>query len=123
MVCLLWWAYFDLYALIAARAFREAAGGAQARMARDSYALLHLPLTAGLALYALAQVAFRLRNVGTLAQPRIAAAAACLAVIPLAREAPSLVALSVLALIWAALIAWETLRYRDLRAEVRAAAD
>ena len=153
MVCLLWWAYFDLYALIAARAFREAVGGAQARMARDSYAVLHLPmiagvvlfalgvkkvlehpddplkampavaLTAGLALYALAQVAFRLRNVGTVARPRIAAAAACLAVIPLAREAPSLVALSVLALIWAALIAWETLRYRDLRAEVRAAAD
>ena len=152
IVCLLWWAYFDLYALIAARAFREAVGGAQARMARDSYALLHLPmiagvvlfalgvkkvlehpddplkampavaLTAGLALYALAQVAFRLRNVGTLATPRIVAAAACLAVIPLAREAPSLVALSVLALIWVALIAWETLRYRDLRAEVRAAA-
>ena len=152
IVCLLWWAYFDLYALIAARAFREAVGGAQARMARDSYAVLHLPmiagvvlfalgvkkvlehpddplkampavaLTAGLALYALAQVAFRLRNVGTLATPRIVAAAACLAVIPLAREAPSLVALSVLALIWVALIAWETLRYRDLRAEVRAAA-
>ena len=97
---MLWWAYFDVDALVAERRFRDAIGVEQLRIARDSYALLHLPMIAGivlfalgvkkvlehtgdplkdipvvalcggLALYALAYVAFRLRNTGTLSVPR-----------------------------------------------------
>jgi low temperature requirement protein LtrA len=151
IVCLLWWAYFDTYALVAGRRLREAVGVDQARIARDAYALLHFPmitgvvffalgvkkvlehpgdplkdmpavaLCGGLALYALAHVAFRLRNTGTLAVPRVIAAAACLAVIPLATSGAALTALAVLAVIWLALITYETLRYADRRAQIRGA--
>ena len=151
VVCMLWWAYFDVYALVAERRFREATGVEQLRIARDSYALLHLPMIAGivlfalgvkktlghtgdplkdmpavalcggLALYALAHAAFRLRNTRTVAWPRIVAALACLALIPVALEAAALLALSLLAAVWVALIAYETLRFREFRAEIRSA--
>src|SRR3712207_185151 len=61
-------------------------------------------LCGGLALYALGMVAFRLRNTRTLARARIVAAAACLALIPVAMEASALVALALLAAVWIALI-------------------
>jgi low temperature requirement protein LtrA len=126
-------------------------GGEQAVMARDAYALLHLPMIAGvvlfalgvkkvlghpedplkdmpavalcggLAIFALAQTAFRLRTTGSVAWPRLLVAPVCLAVIPLAMEAPALATLGLLALIWTVLISYETIRYADLRAEVRAA--
>ena len=96
----LWWAYFDVVAIAAERRFRELRGDARARMARDSYAYLHLPMIAGIvlvalgvkktlgdvdeplktvpavalfggiALYYAAHVAFRLRNLGSLNRPR-----------------------------------------------------
>jgi low temperature requirement protein LtrA len=50
----MWWAYFDVVALVAAR--RLAAlpvGRAQNEMARDSYSFLHLPMVAGVVLIAL----------------------------------------------------------------------
>ena len=105
IVCALWWLYFDVVAVVAEHRFVEATGAAQLRLARDSYALLHLPMIAGIvlfalgvkkvlehtgdplkdmpavalcggvALYLLAHVAFRLRNVGTVNVPRIVAAA------------------------------------------------
>jgi low temperature requirement protein LtrA len=53
IVCMLWWAYFDLYAIVAERKFREAVGVEQLRIARDSYALLHFLLIAGIVLFAL----------------------------------------------------------------------
>jgi low temperature requirement protein LtrA len=150
-VCMLWWAYFDVHALVAERRFREARGVEQLKIARDSYALLHLPLIAGivlyalgvkkvlehtgdpledmpavalcagLALYALAYVGFRLRNTGTFSVPRTLVGLACLAVIPLALEVAAIAALSVLAAIWIGLIAYETVRQAAFRAEVRAA--
>ena len=73
-------------------------------------------------LYALAYVAFRLRNVGTLSVPRVVTALACAAIIPVALNAVAIVALGLLAAIWIALIAHETLRYRSFRAEIRTAA-
>ena len=148
---MLWWAYFDVDALVAERRFRDAVGVEQLRIARDSYVLLHLPMIAGivlfalgvkkvlehtgdplkdmaavalcggLALYALADVAFRRRNTGTFSLPRTLAGLACLAVLPLALEAPALIALAVLALVWIALIAFETMRFAAYREEVRSA--
>jgi hypothetical protein len=76
-------------------------------------------LCGGLALYALGAVASRLRTTRTVARPRIVAAAACLALVPVATEAPGLVTLPLLAALWIALIVYETLRFRDFRARVR----
>ncbi len=108
--CLLWWAYFDWSSLLAEHRFRESTGVAQLRIACDAYALGHGPMIAGivlfalgvkkvlehtgdplkempavalcggLALYLLAHVGFRLRNVGSVSRPRILAAAAMPAV-------------------------------------------
>ncbi len=137
---MLWWAYFDVYAPVAARRFHDAVGVEQLRIARDSYALLHLPMIAGialfalgvkkvlehtgdplktmpavalcggLALYALSHVAFRRRNTGTFTAARTLAGLACLAVIPLALNAAAIAALAALALIWVTLIAFESIR-------------
>ena len=49
----LWWAYFDVVAIVAERALRRAQGEERARLARDSYSYLHLPMIAGILLVAL----------------------------------------------------------------------
>src|SRR5215211_7456326 len=49
----LWWAYFDLVALYAERRLSAAQGEERARLARDSYSLLHLPMVAGIIFIAL----------------------------------------------------------------------
>jgi low temperature requirement protein LtrA len=50
----LWWLYFDVVALVAARRLADAQPGReQNEMARDSYSILHLPMVAGIVLVAL----------------------------------------------------------------------
>jgi low temperature requirement protein LtrA len=50
----LWWLYFDIVAIVAARRLDAAqAGREQNEMARDSYSILHLPMVAGIVLVAL----------------------------------------------------------------------
>jgi low temperature requirement protein LtrA len=50
----LWWMYFDVVAIVAARRLARAAPGRdQNSMARDSYSYLHLPMVAGIVLVAL----------------------------------------------------------------------
>ena len=50
----LWWVYFDIVALVAARRLASAAKGReQNEMARDSYSYLHFPMVAGIILTAL----------------------------------------------------------------------
>ncbi|MGH2539693.1 MAG: low temperature requirement protein A [Actinomycetota bacterium] len=49
----LWWAYFDVLAIVAERALHRAEGEERARLARDSYSYLHLPMIAGVVLGAL----------------------------------------------------------------------
>ena len=150
IVCALWWAYFDVVAVVAEERFLAAAPEEQVRIARDSYALLHLPmvagivlfalgvkkvlehtgdplkdmpavaLCAGLALYLIAHVGFRLRNVGSVNRPRVVAAVACLALIPVAMEIAGVATLALLFAVFAALIAFEVLRYAEARARIRA---
>src|SRR4051812_13239701 len=109
----LWWAYFDVVALVSERHFREAQGMRRIRIARDSYSYLHLPMIAGIvlialgvkktlahvdepldtvpavalfggiALYYAGHLGFRLRNVGTLNRPRLVALVVCVALMPL----------------------------------------
>jgi low temperature requirement protein LtrA len=48
-----WWAYFDVTAIVAERLLRRAEGEERARLARDAYSHLHLPMIAGIVLLAL----------------------------------------------------------------------
>jgi low temperature requirement protein LtrA len=150
IACALWWAYFDVVAVVAEQRFSAATGGDQVRMARDSYALLHLPMIAGIVLFALgvkkmiehtdkpltdmpavclcggiamyflAHVGFRLRNVGSISRPRLIAAAACLALIPVATSTAGIATLAALLAVTVLLIAYEVVRYADARARIRA---
>ena len=145
----LWWAYFDVVAIVAERKLREAEGSAQLEMARDSYSYLHLPMVAGIvffavgvkktlahvgdpletvpavalcggvALYLLSHVAFRLRNVRTLNKQRLLVAAVLLALIPAAVTLPALGTLGVVAAVVAGLIAYEAIRFTEARDRVR----
>jgi low temperature requirement protein LtrA len=49
----LWWTYFDVTSIVAERALRRAEGEQRARMARDAYSYLHLPMMMGIVLVAL----------------------------------------------------------------------
>ncbi|HEX5949749.1 MAG TPA: low temperature requirement protein A [Actinomycetota bacterium] len=49
----LWWSYFDVVAIVAERVLRRAEGERRARLARDAYSYLHLPIVAGVVLAAL----------------------------------------------------------------------
>jgi low temperature requirement protein LtrA len=50
----LWWAYFDVFALLAQRQLSRTSGAVRTRLARDLYSYLHLPMIAGIVLLALA---------------------------------------------------------------------
>ena len=50
----MWWAYFDVVAIVATRRLERAeVGRVQNEMARDSYSFLHFPMVAGIVLVAL----------------------------------------------------------------------
>jgi low temperature requirement protein LtrA len=149
-VAALWWAYFDVVAIVAERRLSEAPPGEQAPLARDAYSYLHFPLIAGIvllalglketlaltsepletvpalalcggpALYLLGQIAFRERVLGTFSSHRALAAAALLALIPLALGADALVGLAAVATVLALLIGYEAVHFREARARVRA---
>jgi low temperature requirement protein LtrA len=53
VIAALWWAYFDVYAVGAQRQLSEARGATRTRLARDYYSYLHLPMIAGIVLFAL----------------------------------------------------------------------
>jgi low temperature requirement protein LtrA len=146
----LWWAYFDLFVLVAERRLSAAKGEERARLARDAYPYLHLPMVAGIifvalgikqtlahvgdplgtvpavalcggvALYFLGHNAFRLRDVGSVSVPRLVVTVLCCALIPLAVSVPSLITLAILAGLLCALAAFETTRSRAFRRELRA---
>jgi hypothetical protein len=76
-------------------------------------------LCGGVALYLLAHVALRLRIGGGLGHGRPVATILLLALLPVATEVSSLVALGLVAAVCAALIAYEALRYPNARAWIR----
>ncbi len=118
-------------------------------IARDSYSYLHFPMVAGIALiavglkvtlahvdsslkivpatallggaalYLLAHVAFRLRNMHTLSVRRLVCAAVLLALLPAGASLPALWTLGILAALLAALIVYEVLRYAESRERIR----
>jgi low temperature requirement protein LtrA len=145
----LWWAYFDVVAIVAERRFRDAKGMEQLRIARDSYSYLHLPMIAGIvlialglkktlahvdepldtvpavalfggiALYYAGHIGFRLRNVQTLNRPRLVALVVCLALIPVGTEVDALVAVALGALVTSFVIVYEAVAYAEARDRIR----
>jgi low temperature requirement protein LtrA len=53
VIAALWWAYFDVLAVLAARQLSETRGITRARLARDYFSYLHMPMIAGIVLFAL----------------------------------------------------------------------
>ncbi len=124
-------------------------GREQNSMARDSYGYLHLPMVAGImlvalgmkktldhtdeplklvpavallggaAIYLLAHVAFRWRNVHSLGRHRLICAALLAALVPLAVELDSLLTLAILAVVLSLLIVYETVHFAEARDRVR----
>jgi low temperature requirement protein LtrA len=147
--CSLWWAYFDVVAVVFEGRFREATGHRRILIARDAYSYLHLPMVAGIilialgvkktigdvdhaldaapaaalfggvALYYLGHVGFRMRIVGTVNRQRLIAAVGSLALIPLGTEVDALLALGLAAAVAAAVIAYEAIRFSETRHRVR----
>jgi low temperature requirement protein LtrA len=145
----LWWAYFDVVAAVAERKLREAGPIEGARIARDSYSYLHLPMVAGIvvfafgvketlvhvhahlesvpaaalcggvALYLVALSAFKRRNVGSFNYPRLVASAALVALAPAATALPALLSLALVAVVACALITYEVFRYAEARERIR----
>jgi len=134
---------------VAARLSGTAAGQSQNELARDAYSYLHFPmvlgivlvalglkitlahvaepleavpavaLLGGVALYLLGQVAFKYRSLGSLTRARLLLAAALLALLPAARHVDALVTLALVAVLLAALVAFEGIRYATTREQVR----
>ena len=145
----LWWAYFDLAMLTAERRLSAAQGEERARLARDSYTYLHLPMVAGIifaalgvektlahvgdplgtipavalcggvALYLLGHNAFRLRDEGSVSVPRLVVTILCCVLILVAVSVPSLITLAVLTVLLCGLAAFETATSREFRRELR----
>jgi low temperature requirement protein LtrA len=76
-------------------------------------------LLGGIALYLLAHVAFRWRNVHRFSVQRLVAAAVLVALVPVAVEVPALATLGIATALLVALIAYETVRFADLRDRLR----
>jgi low temperature requirement protein LtrA len=53
VVATLWWAYFDIFAVLAQQQLAVSSGADRVRLARDYYSYLHLPMIAGIVLFAL----------------------------------------------------------------------
>jgi low temperature requirement protein LtrA len=76
-------------------------------------------LVGGVAIYLLAHVAFRWRNVHSINRRRLALGVGLFALLPLAVEIPSLATLAILTAIACALIAYEAIRYAEHRDRIR----
>jgi low temperature requirement protein LtrA len=128
---------------------RAEPGMEQNAIARDSFSYLHLPMVAGIvllalglkkalahvedhlhvepaaallggvALYLLAHVVFRWRNVHRLSVHRVVAAVVLVAFLPAATHVPALAALAFVLAVLVALIVYETVRFAELRDRMR----
>ncbi|MGH2905679.1 MAG: low temperature requirement protein A [Solirubrobacterales bacterium] len=145
----MWWMYFDVVALVASRVLGEAQGIERTKMARDTYAVLHFFLIAGIILLALAikktiadphahlteipalalclgialycgtLSAIKRRDIGSWNRERLLIAALFLALIPAATEASALAVLAIAFAVLGALVTYEAIRYRETRVRVR----
>ena len=144
-----WLSYFDFFAIRGRQLLAARHGAERTALARDVYTYLHLPMVAGIivfayamkvalahrgdelgtieavalcggpALYLFSFVAVRYRVSRGFGRGRLTAAVACAVLIPVAREVPAVAALALLAGVWIALHAYELIWFREARAETR----
>jgi low temperature requirement protein LtrA len=149
LVSALWWMYFDVAAIFARTRLSNATGLEQARLARDCYSYLHLPMVAGIvlfalalkktlvhvgdpldtipavalcggvALYLIAHVAFLVRLTRRVFRRRTIGAVVAFALIPVATQVPALLSLALVAATCVFVVAYEALRHREHRAQIR----
>jgi low temperature requirement protein LtrA len=149
VVACLWWSYFDWFIYVAVSRLTEMTGVARAALARDGYSYLHLPMVAGIvlfafgvktalhdptdalagvpafalvfgiALYFMAHVALRLRIGGGWGRGRPIASVVLLAFLAVATLVPAIVALGFVAAVCVALITYEVVRHRESRRIIR----
>jgi low temperature requirement protein LtrA len=145
-----WLAYFDFFPIRGRQLLTERTGAERIALARDIYTYLHLPMVAGIilfafamkttlahvgdeldtiavvglcggpALYLSAYTGLRFRVSRTLGRGRLIAAIACVLLVPVALNVPALVALALVASVWVALHAYELVWWREERARTRA---
>jgi low temperature requirement protein LtrA len=148
-VSALWWLYFDVAAIFARRRLSQLTGEQRTRLALHAYSDLHLPMVAGIvvfafgletslhhlhdplptlpaaallggvALYLLAHVAFLFTAIHRIFRRRTAAAIVLAALIPLARTIPAITAVALVTAVCAALVAYEAIARRDYRQQLR----
>jgi low temperature requirement protein LtrA len=149
VVSALWWLYFDVAAIFARGRLMQARGLELHRLALHSYSYLHLPMFAGIvlfalglkttlghvgealdpvpavglsggaALYLLGHIAFLLRTTGRVFRRRTLGAAALLALIPAALTIPALAALALVSAVCSSIVVYEAIRWREQRLRVR----
>ena len=149
VVSALWWLYFDVAAILTRRRLMQAAGLELHRLALHAYSYLHLPMIAGVvlfalglkttldhvgdaldtvpavalcggaALYLLGHIGFLLRTTGRVFRRRTVGALVLLALIPAALAIPALAALALVSAVCSLIVAYEALRYREARVGIR----
>jgi low temperature requirement protein LtrA len=149
VVSALWWLYFDVAAIFARRRLIEARGLELHRLALYSYSYLHLPMIAGVVLFALglettlhhvdealdtvpavalcggaalylvAEIAFLFLSMGRIFRRRTVGAVVLFALIPAAVVIPALAALALVSAVCSLLVAYEAIARREYRVRVR----
>jgi low temperature requirement protein LtrA len=149
LVSALWWLYFDVAAIFARGRLMQVSGIERSRLARDSYAYLHLPMVAGIvllafgvetmlhdvaealdmvpavglcggtALYLLGHIAFLFRATHYVFRRRTMGAGVLLALIPAAVAIRALATLALVTAVCSLVVAYEAIRHRADRARVR----
>ena len=145
-----WLAYFDFFQLRAEQLLRERRGLERVALARDIFTYLHLPMVAGIVLFAFAAevtlahvgdelgtipafglcggpslylfsfVASAVARIPQLRPRRLVGAVAFSVLWPVAVAVPALLALALVTAVWVALHVYELVWWRDARAEARA---
>jgi low temperature requirement protein LtrA len=149
VVSALWWLYFDVAAIFARRRLMEAKGLELHRLALHAYSYLHLPLIAGIVLFALGlkttvdhvgealdtvpavglcggaalcllgHIAFLFRTTGRVFRRRTIGAVVLIALVPAAVAIPALAALALVSAVCSSIVVYEAIRYRAARVQVR----
>jgi low temperature requirement protein LtrA len=149
VVSALWWLYFDVAAIFARRRLMQARGLELHRLALQSYTYLHLPMVAGIVLFALGlettlhhvgdaletvpavalcggaalylvgHIAFLFRTTGRVFRRRTLGAVLLLALVPAAVAIPALAALALVSAVCSLVVAYEAIRHRAARVQIR----
>ena len=149
VVSALWWLYFDVAAIMERTRIMQATGLELHRLALHAYSYCHLPMIAGIvlfalglkttvghvgehldtvpavalcggaALYLLAHVASLLRTTGRVFRRRTIGALVLLALIPAAVALPALAALALVSAVCSLIVAYEAIRHREHRVVLR----